>query len=136
SPRVLHAQIVGSDGRTDVTGAQLRQAFGLRDTWASFTAISSHKENPENTAANAPDQGGASPSARAAAVAGGVVAGRIVPIRPGAEVRVQRRVGTAWQLAAVTVAGADGVYRTTVPGPGLYRVVAGGAVGPVVRIAP
>src|SRR4051794_11188178 len=53
SPRIVRAAVVGSDGRSAVTGAQLRKRLGLRDTWASFTAISGHKENPEDTAANA-----------------------------------------------------------------------------------
>src|SRR4051812_9697620 len=138
SPRVVRAQVVGSDGRTTVTGRELRKRFGLRDTWASFTAISGHKEDPEDTAADAAGspQGGTTPSARAAAATGGVLAGRIVPIRRGAEVRVQRRVGGSWKLAAVTVAGHGGVYRATVPGPGVYRAVVAGAIGPVVRISP
>jgi hypothetical protein len=51
-------------------------------------------------------------------------------------VRVQRKAGSRWVLAAVTVAGRGGVYRTTVPEPGLYRVVAHGAIGPIVRISP
>src|SRR4051812_32779897 len=138
SPRVVRAQVVSSDGRTTVTGRELRKRFGLRDTWASFTAISGHKEDPEDTAADAAGspQGGTTPSARAAAATGGVLAGRIVPIRRGAEVRVQRRVGGSWKLAAVTVAGHGGVYRATVPGPGVYRAVVAGAIGPVVRISP
>ena len=138
SPRVVRAQVIGSDGRTNVTGRDLRRRLGLRDTWASFTAISGHKENPEDTAANASgsSQGGTTPSARAAAASGGVLAGRIVPIRRGAEVRVQRRVHGRWKLAAVTVAGAGGIYRATVPGPGVYRAVVPGAIGPAVRISP
>src|SRR3954447_10260886 len=138
SPRVVRAQVVGSDGRTNVTGHDLRRRLGLRDTWASFTAISGHKQDPEDTAANASgsSQGGTTPSARAAAATGGVLAGRIVPIRRGAEVRVQRRLHGRWKLAAVTVAGRGGVYRGTVPGPGVYRAVVPGAIGPVVRIPP
>src|SRR3954452_7599351 len=137
SPRIVRAQVVGSDGRTDVTGRDLRKRLGLRDTWASFTAISGHKEDPEDTAASAGTaQGGSSPSARAAAATGGVLAGRIVPVRRGAEVRVQRRVHGHWRLAALTVAGRGGVYRATVPGPGVYRAVVPGAIGPAVRISP
>ena len=44
-------------------------------------------------------------------------------------------VGKRWRLAATTLAGRAGAYRTTVPGPGLYRVIARGAIGPVVRIS-
>lgn len=138
SPRVVRAQVIGTDGRTNVSGADLRRKFGLRDTWASFTAISGHKENPEDTAANTSgnSSGGSSPSARAAAATGGVLAGRIVPIRRGATVTVQRLDHGKWVPAAVTVAGAGGVYRATVPGPGVYRAVVPGAIGPAVRISP
>ncbi|HEV8324570.1 MAG TPA: SpoIID/LytB domain-containing protein [Myxococcota bacterium] len=135
SPRVVAADVVGSKGRTRVAGAMLRKRLGLRDTWAYFTAISSHKEDPDSAPAPSDPSGGTPPSARAAADTGGVLAGRIVPVRRGAEVRVQRRVGRHWRLAATTLAGRGGAYRTTVPGPGLYRVVARGAVGPVVRIS-
>ncbi|TML99436.1 MAG: SpoIID/LytB domain-containing protein [Actinobacteria bacterium] len=136
SPRVVAADIVGSKGRTRVDGAMLRKRLGLRDTWAFFTAISSHKDNPDAPPPPGDEPtGGTPPAARAAADTGGVLAGRIVPVRAGAEVRVQRRIGGRWRLAATTLAGRAGAYRTTVPGPGLYRVVAHGAIGPVVRIS-
>jgi stage II sporulation protein D len=34
SPRVVRAQIIGTRGRTDVTGPTLRSRFGLYDSWA------------------------------------------------------------------------------------------------------
>ena len=39
SPRVVRAQVVGTRGRTSVTGPQLRAKLGLYDTWARFTVI-------------------------------------------------------------------------------------------------
>jgi stage II sporulation protein D len=36
SPRILEATVVGSGGRTTVTGDQLRDRLGLPSTWASF----------------------------------------------------------------------------------------------------
>ncbi len=36
SPRVVRADIVGSKGRTSVTGPQLRARLGLNDTWVQF----------------------------------------------------------------------------------------------------
>jgi stage II sporulation protein D len=126
SPRIVFADVVGSRGRTRVTGPTLRKELGLRDTWASFRAITSEEDEPT---------GGDTPAAaRAAAQVGGVLAGRITPIKRGAEVRVQRRVKGRWRQAAVTIASARGTYRTTVPAAGLYRVVVTGAVGPVVRV--
>ncbi|WP_445148181.1 SpoIID/LytB domain-containing protein [Baekduia sp. Peel2402] len=40
SPRIVRAEVNGTNGVTQVTGPQLRTAFGLYDTWASFTYIS------------------------------------------------------------------------------------------------
>src|SRR3954465_3580086 len=41
SPRIVRAQVVGTKGTTAVTGPQLRSRFGLFDTWAYFTTITS-----------------------------------------------------------------------------------------------
>jgi stage II sporulation protein D len=40
SPRIVRAEIDGTNGVTQVTGPQLRTRLGLFDTWASFTYIS------------------------------------------------------------------------------------------------
>src|SRR5205823_11402694 len=40
SPRVVYADVVGSGGRTRVTGPQLRSRFGLYDSWATYNVIS------------------------------------------------------------------------------------------------
>src|SRR5919197_391160 len=45
-PRVVHALVVGSRGATEVNGATLRARFGLFDTWAFFTAITSDGSPP------------------------------------------------------------------------------------------
>ncbi len=39
SPRVLSAELVGSDGKTTVDGATLQSRLGLRDRWVSFHKI-------------------------------------------------------------------------------------------------
>ncbi|HSD76047.1 MAG TPA: SpoIID/LytB domain-containing protein, partial [Solirubrobacteraceae bacterium] len=39
SPRVVSAKVVGTRGTTVVSGPRLRTAFGLRDTWAYFTSV-------------------------------------------------------------------------------------------------
>src|SRR4051794_5404774 len=102
SPRVRAADVVGSKGRVRTSGAMLRKKLGLRDTWAYFTAVTAKKSDPTT---------GGSPAAQAAAAdAGGVLTGRIVPARRGSEVRVQRRVGGRWRGAAVTLVGRGGVY--------------------------
>jgi stage II sporulation protein D len=46
SPRVVYADVIGTGGRTRVTGPQLRTRLGLFDTWAYFTVISAGKKLP------------------------------------------------------------------------------------------
>ena len=46
SPRIVEADVIGTRGRTRVTGGQLRARFGLFDTWAFFTSITTGDEPP------------------------------------------------------------------------------------------
>jgi stage II sporulation protein D len=39
SPRVIKANVVGTRGTKSITGAQIRSALGLRDTWVSFRRV-------------------------------------------------------------------------------------------------
>lgn len=64
SPRIVRAEINGTNGVTQVTGPQLRTRFGLFDTWASFTYISasststsSDDDAPGDTKAKGKDKG-------------------------------------------------------------------------------
>jgi stage II sporulation protein D len=143
SPRVVRAQIVGTGGVTDVTGPQLRSAFGLFDTWAFFTTVTSKSSKPKPKTPAAPPQqpapsgdpsGGVSPIARAAAASAVRVEGTIAPARPGRWLQVQRKVGTRWVTAVDAHVGRGGRYSVAVPAPGIYRVVYGKAVGPDVRV--
>jgi stage II sporulation protein D len=72
SPRVVRAQIVGTGGRTVVSGPTLRRKLGLYDTWARFTVITgkatrgdgdtpSSPETPETPETPASPTGGVSP---------------------------------------------------------------------------
>jgi stage II sporulation protein D len=138
SPRVVRAQVVGTRGVTNVTGPQLRTAFGLFDTWAFFTSVTSRASRPRPQKKPPPaadPTGGASPVARAAAVHAARLEGTIAPARAGRWLHVERRQGTRWVSAADAQVGRGGRYSVAVPGPGLYRVAYGRAVGPTVRIA-
>jgi stage II sporulation protein D len=141
SPRVVRAQVVGSRGVTNVTGPQLRSAFGLFDTWAFFTSVTSKASKPKAKKPAAPPAtpgdptGGVSPIARAAAAHASTIEGTIAPARAGRWVRVERREGTRWVAAADTKVLRGGRYSVPVPGPGVYRVVYGQAVGPSVRVS-
>jgi stage II sporulation protein D len=140
SPRVVRAQIVGTGGLTNVTGPQLRTAFGLYDTWAYFTSVSSKASKAKKKAPTTKKK-----THPAADPSGGVVAGvaslraarvegTIAPARPGRWLRVQRRVGGRWITAADAKVLRGGRYSVAVPGPGTYRVVYGSAIGPDVRV--
>jgi len=157
SPRIVRAQIVGSRGNTTVTGPQLRARFGLFDTWAFFTTVSSNGErspvapptpaapappaSPDATtppAAAAPTGGAAARAAsagHAAAVRAPVLSGRIEPAKPGARIRVERRAGAKWVLAVDAQLDAHGRYAVAVGAKGVYRVrYAGTVTGPAVRV--
>lgn len=54
SPRILTAAIVGSKGRTEVSGGELAARLGLQSTWAHFSVRIGHgqpKPEPESSAA-------------------------------------------------------------------------------------
>ncbi|MGZ6708899.1 MAG: SpoIID/LytB domain-containing protein, partial [Solirubrobacteraceae bacterium] len=138
SPRVVRAQVVGTGGATNVTGPQLRSAFGLFDTWAFFTSVTSKASKPKPkapTPATPATTGGVSPVARAAAAHASRLEGTIAPARVGRWVRVERREGTRWVAATDGTVLRGGRYSVAVPGPGVYRVVYGQAVGPSVRVS-
>ncbi len=139
---MVRAQVVGTGGVTNVTGPQLRSAFGLFDTWAFFTSVTSKvsktkppAKKPAPTATPADPTGGVSPVARAAAADASRLEGTIAPARVGRWVRVERRAGARWVAATDSRVLRGGRYSVAVPGPGVYRVVYGQAVGPSVRVS-
>jgi len=154
SPRVVRAQVIGTGGRTNVTGPALRSKLGLYDTWARFTVITSTgKRGDGNTPPSVPQTpavpgnpttGGVAPSmARAAALgaaaaavpAAGVLSGRVDPAIPGRSwVTVQRRLGVGWVTLFEAPVGAGGRYGARLARPGLYRVRYDGVAGPNVLL--
>jgi stage II sporulation protein D len=144
SPRIVKASVVGSRGKASIDGPSLRKRFGLYDTWASFTVVTSgvkprpdaEPKDPGQTPAGDGDSGGVSPgpSAGAAAVRRPRISGRFSCARHGDWIAVQSRdAGGRWSTVAEVQAGARGRYRATLPGPGVYRVRAHGVDGPAVR---
>ena len=102
SPRIVRADVIGSRGTTRVTGPQLRARFGLNDTWAYFTTVSSGLKRsapaPKTPAPATPPATTTSPTggavvgaARAKGLRAPVLRGSISPAKPGAALRVQRR---------------------------------------------
>ena len=153
SPRVVRAQVVGTRGRTSVTGPQLRSKLGLYDTWARFTVITASAVRGDGNTPRAVGGGRrrrarrpAAPSRaprvadrrrcarRWAASAAGAIAGRVTPATAGRWVVVERFDGRAWVAQFETRLGAGGRYRANVREPGLYRVRYAGEPGPPVRV--
>jgi SpoIID/LytB domain protein len=146
SPRIVRAQVIGTGGATDVTGATLRSKFGLRDSWMTFNSATAEVQPPSEQPAPTPatpttpapasggaSAGGAAAGARAARVTRSRVVGAAYPARPGTDVVLQRRVHGTWVRAASTHLGTTRRYKVYLPGPGRYRVVIGGLPGPTVR---
>jgi stage II sporulation protein D len=154
SPRVVRAQVVGTGGRTNVTGPDLRGKLGLYDTWARFTVITATGRRgdgntppsvaPTPAVPGNPTTGGAAPAmARAAAVGGataflpaaGVLSGRVDPAIPGrSRVTVQQRLSVGWVSLFEAPVGAGGRYVARLARPGLYRVRFDGVAGPNVLV--
>jgi stage II sporulation protein D len=144
SPRVVRAQVVGTGGRTNVSGVALRQRFGLYDTWAYYTTITTKKQTTtgapatpatDGAAQGDPTTGGTAPTAPAGTARAGrtVLSGTITPARRGAWLRVQRKVGGRWFTYAWTTTDKRGRYRERLGAPGVYRVLFQGSPGPEIR---
>src|SRR5437868_4240915 len=97
--------MIGSKGTTEVDGATLRGRFGLFDTWAYFTAITSDSTAPPATPpapepTPAPKTIGPSPSPSGNATAGtsavGALTSTVIPAKRGAVLQVQVRRGSRW----------------------------------------
>jgi len=146
SPRVVRAQVVGGRGTTNVTGAQLRKAFGLNDTWAYFRTISSSTRRGGSRSGDPlpgdPSTGGTTTDGlRALAVLAATVrartphvSGTIAPARTGARVRLEHLTAGRWETVAEGRTLAGGRYELPAPQPGEYRVRFGEDAGPGVRV--
>ncbi len=139
SPRIVEADVIGTRGRTRVTGAQLRARFGLFDSWAFFTSITTGDEPPPEATPQDPaaPTGGTQPFGSAALLgtrAVGAVAGRVLPILRGARVTLQRRDNGRWVTVGSTRLRRGGRYSAAVSSPGVYRVRYHDETGPAVRV--
>jgi stage II sporulation protein D len=123
SPRVIAADIVGTRGRTRVSGAVLRARLEMPDTWAYFTTVSARR-------GRAPAGVTAAGTRRPIAS----ITGTLIPARRGARIRVDERRDGRWRSAGSTRVRRGGSYTVAVARRGLYRVRSGSAIGPNVRI--
>ena len=135
SPRIVEAEVVGSRGRTLVTGGQLRARFGLFDTWAFFTSISTGAEPPPEPFA--PPTGGAQPFGSAAWLRvhpAARLTGRVLPVLKGGRATVQRRARSGWVDVGTVRVRRGGRYSYSVSTPGRYRIRYHDENGPAVRV--
>jgi len=132
SPRIVSADIVGTRGRTTVTGPTLRARFGLFDTWAYFTLVGTKAKKVAGDEEGDPGTG----AARAASARRrGVVHGTVRGVKRGSPVVVQRRTSVGrWVVEGRATLRRGGRYRLAVARTGAYRVRAGGVTGPAVRL--
>jgi stage II sporulation protein D len=122
SPRVVKARIEGTRGRTTVTGPQIRTRLGLRDTWFYVRRVRTKRA----TGAEARTLRGARP----VVALHGTVDGAQLD-----SVTLERKTGDRWKrVGAFPVE--TGAYRIHVGTAGIYRVKAGWAAGPALRVAP
>jgi stage II sporulation protein D len=142
SPRIVEADVIGSRGRTRVTGGQLRARLGLFDTWAFFTSITTGEEPPPEEPpaeepVDGPPTGGAEPFGSAAwlrAHGAGRLTGRVLPVLKSRRAIVQRRQGGKWVEVAKVRVGRRGRYAYDAPVPGAYRLRYHDEHGPAVRV--
>jgi stage II sporulation protein D len=122
SPRVVRAEVRGSKGSTVVTGSQLRARLGLRDSWFYVRRVSS----ATNSGLRARTSSGTRPLV--------AISGTVSSMRHRF-VTLQRLVDGKW-AKVMDVPLEHGRYVIHEGEPGTYRVLAGWAPGPELRIAP
>jgi stage II sporulation protein D len=133
SPRIVTADVIGSRGRTRVSGATLRARLGLLDTWAYFTSIGTRKKKPRPTTPS--ESGGTrAPKSVVGPHPRSLLTGTVYPERAGAEVQIQVLRNGRWRTVTRTTVRRGGRYSTAVAAAGTYRAVFSGDAGPTVRV--
>jgi stage II sporulation protein D len=105
SPRIIAAQVVGTRGRTNVSGATLQQDFGLPTTYATFTVISS-------------------------SAAQGQLSGNVSSTSGSGAVALQYWAHGTWRTVARRRPNAGGAFRIMVRRSGRYRIAFARLHGP------
>ena len=125
SPRVVRAQVVGTRGSRGATGPQLRTRLDLRDSWFYVRRVSTRTGGAKARVSS----GTRDLTALYGRVDG--AQGRFVDLQRYAEGRWATIVKVPLKLRKHT-----GSYRFHVGERGRYRIVAGWAPGPPIRVAP
>jgi stage II sporulation protein D len=142
SPRVVAADVIGTGGRTRVTGPTLRARLGLFDTWAYFSTISArHSPAPAPAppseaggGASSDPSGGTAFSSAVRARLARTIGGRIDPAVPGAPLPVEQLRRGHWVRVGSTRVRAGGRWSVALAHAGRYRVRYHGLAGPGVTV--
>jgi stage II sporulation protein D len=125
SPRVVAANVVCSGGTQRASGASIRSAAGLYDTWFNFVRV-------DATAAARPKVFG---KAIGNLLFPRAVVGRVDPApKTGSPVVIERRTAKGWRRVAGGRTSKGGSYSVRVPRAGTYRTRVWGVTGPVTRV--
>ncbi len=147
SPRIITAVVVGTKGRTTVTGSQLQSAFGLLSTWATFTTISTAPgraagstgalARPRSSAVSAESRAVVALVPLVQALVGAVsgLHGTVFPAPTHGRATIQLSTRRGWRTVLHARIGRGGAYDTALPGPGTYRIVYRGLYGPAVTVS-
>lgn len=132
SPRVVYAEVVGSRGKTAVTGPQLQDLFGLPSTYMHFTTVSSATAGRPQPALDI--RGHVHPGSFDAAVRADspLISGFVFPAASGSVVILERHSRKGWRTVARLRVGAAGSYVAPLAVLGSYRVLFEGVAGPTV----
>jgi stage II sporulation protein D len=140
SPRIVSADVVGTRGRTRVSGGTLRSRLGLYDTWVYFTTITSKSKPKKKTKPEDTDgTGGTAPQDRSAHLASATaparrLTGEVFPASARGTVTIEERAGGRWRAVCQAATNAKGRYVFTSSRPGTFRVRYLADVGPAVRL--
>jgi stage II sporulation protein D len=124
SPRIISARVYGTRGTALVSGPTLRARLGLRDTWASFTRISSSARQARSAR---PAAWGQHPTSR-------LLVGSFEPAPRRHALRLERRIGGRWRTVLILRTTRNGHYRVALERAGLYRVRSRTVAGSAVRV--
>jgi stage II sporulation protein D len=136
SPRVVAALVVGTRGKTPVTGPQLEQLFGLPSTYMRFTIITSVPVPKPAVPVAAVDH----LRLRSATVEAQLrsatrrLTGAVSPAARGSVVTVQRDTAKGWRTLRRVRVDAEGSYGLAIAARGTYRIVYAGVTGPAVTL--
>jgi stage II sporulation protein D len=150
SPRIVTAAVVGTGGRTKVSGAELQSRFGLMSTWARFATVTTNSAHvakglliPVIGRAEGFIELANETATEMTAFLHALLGSRTVPILYGAAfpastgqtALVQRWVGGNWRTVGKAKLGVGGNYLVRVPARGSYRLAFGGFAGPTVSVS-